>query len=646
MAIRFSNLSIKQRYLFVVIPVIILGLLLSIILIDNQTSTILLESEYRSMEKVVDEIDKALNLWLDDQVNKTIIFSKMDVFKQACKGKQLDQAKTLLEDYFRQTNIYENLFIASPDGKIFLLANGDANSAQIDISKLDTYKTNAEKAIRGEKFISNAGISPASGRPVILITAPIIEDGKVIGIMGTPLELNIFTDIFVNKEKIGQTGYAFMTDPKGLVIAYPDKDQILKLNLADYDFGKEMLRLKNGRYFYNWQGKEIVAVFKTNTITNWLICARVTKSEFLLDVKNIKNFLALIDVLFIFVIVLVIYFITNSTVRVIGNVTNRLKDIAQGEGDLTKRIDYIATNEIGELAKWFNIFVEKIQGLVKSVIDVTSQVKIASNEISTASEEMASGAEEQQSQLSEIATSIEEMSAMILETSKNTNETQSNATQADNAAIEGQNTVAETINGIDNVVRLTQSAAQQIAKLEERSKEIGEVIQVIDDIADQTNLLALNANIEAARAGEAGRGFAVVADEVRKLAERTVRATAEIGDKIKQIQHEVSSSVAAMNQVVNISSESQQIAGKARLSLENIRTLVSNVTQAITQIATATDQQSSGAEEISKNIESVSSVAKQTAARAQELASSVEELDREIHNLKQLIGQFKVNQIG
>jgi methyl-accepting chemotaxis protein len=642
MRFSFQNWTMRQKLLVGGIGAGVIGMIILAIFVYSYVSRIILEQNYKSMDQIVEENDRLLTQWLEDQVDKAEMLALKNTFRDACYGKNLNKAKADIEQLFKKSQGLENMFLAYPDGQIFLLAVGDAQQLKIDISKIDLYSNNASKARQGEVWISNAGKSPATGKPVSLITAPIIDNNEVIGIVGTPVELTYFSDKFITNQKIGTTGYTFIFDPNGIALAYPDKDQILKLNLNDYDFGKEWLRIKSGRHHYTYQGKKTVAVLRTNQMTQWLLGARVEEAEFLSDTRKLLSIMILFTIVIGAGVGLILYFTTNSIIKVIQTITHRLQDIAQGEGDLTRRIDYNKHDEMGELVKWFNLFVEKIQKLMQTVTSVANQVKVASNEISTASEELASGSEEQQSQLSEIATSIEEMSAMILETSRNTNETQNNAQQADKAALEGSNTVAETISGIDNVVQITQSAVHQIAKLEERSREIGEVIQVIDDIADQTNLLALNANIEAARAGEAGRGFAVVADEVRKLAERTVRATAEIGEKIKQIQTEVTSSVEAMNQVANISGDSQKIAAKARTALDNIRNLVSNVTQAVTQIATATDQQSSGAEEISKNIESVSSVAKQAAARAQELASSAEELDHEIKNLKDLIGQFKV----
>ena len=342
-----------------------------------------------------------------------------------------------------------------------------------------------------------------------------------------------------------------------------------------------------------------------------------------------------------FIILVSIFLVTNIT-KPINRVIAMLRDIDEGEGDLTKRLNIEAKDEIGVMARLFDSFITKVQDLIKQIGASSSQVGNASTQISSASEQLAAGAEEQQAQLSEVATTMEQMSAMILEASKNADETRQNAQDTGNTANQGREVVSKTVSGFQTVADTVEQAALQIQELNKRSEEIGNVIQVIDDIADQTNLLALNANIEAARAGDAGRGFAVVADEVRKLAERTVSATAEISKMIESIQGDIRAAVVSMEQIQGQSKDGLELVAQSDKSLEEIAGSITGVVSAVEQIATSTNEQSSGAEQISKNIEGVTTVAKESASSAQELASSAEQLSREVSGLNDLIGQFKV----
>ncbi len=327
-------------------------------------------------------------------------------------------------------------------------------------------------------------------------------------------------------------------------------------------------------------------------------------------------------------------------VKPIISVSKNLKDIAQGEGDLTKRLEITRHDELGVLSGWFNIFVQKIQDIIQKINESSKNIADSSNELSATSEKLASGAEEQQAQLSEIATSMEEMSAMILQASKNANSTHETTGEANSIVLDGKSTVDETVKGMQDIAEIVDLTSTQISNLEVRSREIGDVIQVIEDIADQTNLLALNANIEAARAGDAGRGFAVVADEVRKLAERTVHATAEIGDKIREIQGGVNDSVKGAVKITERSAAGRKLAAESGVALDKISLSIQEVNNAVEQIANAADQQSTGAEEISRNIENISTVAKDAAGGSQGLAFTSEALNKEVRNLNGLISQF------
>ena len=359
-------------------------------------------------------------------------------------------------------------------------------------------------------------------------------------------------------------------------------------------------------------------------------------------IATMKGYIGAFVAILILTSITVMLLVTEILSRPLYELIDRMQDVASGEGDLTQRIQLDTSDEFGELVHWFNLLLDKIRDLILQIRDSAAKVEGTAQHISVESEDLAAGVQEQLAQLNEVVTSVNQISSMIAESSRSADQTLNNARIANSAADEGRDTVKATISGTEDIARLVQTAMQQIASLESRSLEIGKVIQVIDDIADQTNLLALNANIEAARAGEAGRGFAVVADEVRKLAERTVKATDEIGDKIKLIQTDVSSSVAAMKQINSQSERGRNIAGQSGKSLEKIVESIAVVNRTVQEVAQAMEEENTGANEINRNIENVTLVAQQASNSAQKMSHSAEQLNQEVTGLNHLISQFKV----
>jgi len=314
------------------------------------------------------------------------------------------------------------------------------------------------------------------------------------------------------------------------------------------------------------------------------------------------------------------------------------------DGDLTVQV--VSENKediIGKLFNGFNKVVDNIKQIMISVTEAVQATASASNEISSSSEEMAAGAQEQSSQTTEVASAVEQMTKTIFETTKNSGNAAEAAKNSGAIAIEGGKVVEETIVGMNRVAEVVKMSAETVQALGKSSDQIGEIVQVIDDIADQTNLLALNAAIEAARAGEQGRGFAVVADEVRKLAERTTKATKEIATMIRQIQKDTEGAVQSMSRGTEEVEKGKVLADKAGQSLKQIISGAQDVVDMSTQVAAASEEQSSAAEQISKNIEAISNVTQESAAGVQQIARAAEDLNRLTVNLQELVLRFKID---
>ncbi|HUX92871.1 MAG TPA: methyl-accepting chemotaxis protein [Ignavibacteriaceae bacterium] len=313
------------------------------------------------------------------------------------------------------------------------------------------------------------------------------------------------------------------------------------------------------------------------------------------------------------------------------------------DGDLTARLDNDFKGNYNRYKDYINNLGGSLHNLVAEVATAIDSTENASKEISSSVEEMAAGAEEQSQQTSEIASAVEEMTRTILDNTQSATHAAETAKESGIKAKQGGEVVKETVEGMIKIADVVKKSAATVSALGKSSDQIGEIVQVIDDIADQTNLLALNAAIEAARAGDQGRGFAVVADEVRKLAERTTKATKEIEVMIKKIQKDTNDAVLSMKQGTKEVDKGRELAGKAGEVLGDIITGAEQTSDIVAQVAAASEEQSSAAEQIGKNIDAISTVTQQSVQGIQKIAQSSENLIKLTQNLENIVKKFHFN---
>jgi len=368
--------------------------------------------------------------------------------------------------------------------------------------------------------------------------------------------------------------------------------------------------------------------------------AKLTSDGNLAEAKTATIVMSVLAVIGFALAVLLGLFISASITKPLREAVSAANRIA--DGDLTVQIEAKAADEVGELMSAMENMVKNMRNMIARTVDISTGIASASDQLHSTSEQIATGAEEVASQTNTVATASEEMSATSSDIARNCAMAAETSKRTADSATTGTRVVNETIAGMDIIANRVRQTSKTVEALGARSEQIGEIIGTIEDIADQTNLLALNAAIEAARAGEQGRGFAVVADEVRALAERTTKATREIGEMIKGIQKETQEAVKAMEDGVHEVERGTVSSQKSGQALEEILAGIDAVFMQVNQIATAAEQQTATTSEVTSNIQQITVVVHQTAQGASETATAAAQLNVNAIELQQLVKQFRL----
>jgi methyl-accepting chemotaxis protein len=363
--------------------------------------------------------------------------------------------------------------------------------------------------------------------------------------------------------------------------------------------------------------------------------------------------LSAIGVVFLFVVSILTI---RSITKPLGHVIAGLQDIAQGEGDLTKRLDSSANNELGALAHWFNVFLEKLQDIIKHIAKSSGQVDTSSTTLGEIADMMATGANETSHRADSVATSAEEMSVNLNNVAAAMEQSSTNASMVATSAEEMTATIneiaqnAEKARTISNqAVNKAKETSDQMNTLGQAAQDIGKVVETITEISEQVNLLALNATIEAARAGEAGKGFAVVANEIKELAKQTSEATLEIKEKIHNIQGNTDGTVQGINEISGVIDGINDIVGTIATAVEEqsaatkeIATNIAQASQGIQEVNENVSQSSTVATEISGDIAVVNQSSSEMANSSDQMKISVKDLQRLAGDLNSVVHRFKI----
>lgn len=342
-------------------------------------------------------------------------------------------------------------------------------------------------------------------------------------------------------------------------------------------------------------------------------------------------------------VILIVFTIQQISIKPLMHAVAAMRDIAEGEGDLTQRLAVNGKDEVAQLSSAFNMFSERIRNLIAKSVDVAEKLSKAVNNLEVVSQQCEEGAQSQKTETSQVKNAIEQMISSTEEVSRSAHEALASAEDAKLQAVNGKEIVANASDAFASLAQEVELATEVILQLQENSQSIGGMLDSIKDIAEQTNLLALNAAIEAARAGEQGRGFAVVADEVRTLANRTQNSTSEIEKIIKDFRTNSTQAVEVMARGQEKANEGVNYSNQVDKTLASITDSVNSIANTNAHIASATDQQQNTSNEIQKNIGALIKIGEQSSEGARQTQTAAAELAKYRDQLQELMRQFKIS---
>lgn len=581
-------MNLQQKLLVATLPLSIASMIFLSIIQYSKSKSALLESSEAEMQTAVELIEQQLSLWLEERKNELNVLSEDTAASEILQGDDTRKSnyQFRLSLTHKKSQNYDSIVLLNQDGKVVLNSN-ENRSIGLRLSETEGF-SKALKNHSVDASFDSATLSPVNGKSILFLAWPINHNGKFLGHLGGTIHLAKLTEKITDKIKFGNSGYPFIVDQDGRVLAHPDSSQILKLNIKSFDWSNQMLMQKNGKIIYHFAGKDKINIFNTLDLLNWKIAASATLDEFYQQIEALKIIAIIITSIISLTIFLLVYFITKKIGSSINQVCN---NVAQG----------------------------------------STEILSAAGALSESSQTLSSATTEQASSIEETSSSLEELTSMV---GQNLESARTSSMMADEMAKVSE-IAHEYTEQLYDAMNTMKSSNIEVKELVGIINGISERTKVIDEIVFQTKLLSFNASVEAERAGEHGRGFAVVAQEVGNLAQMSGKAAQEISSILKQ----------SIEKSVSVTSNNEKNVAQGAELLEHLRKIVKQIAETASQVSdhankitSASNEQHLGLKQINIAVNQLDQTTQSSSAISEETAAASEELNQLANSLRMSIG--------